>query len=707
MPLTPRADPRSDESTSPLKDAAARPNRLPQIQGLRALAVVLVVLYHVGLPIPGGFVGVDVFFVISGFVITRLLVTELHTSGRIRFGNFYRRRVRRLLPALTLMISVVLVVSILIESPIEAQTNTAITGAGATLWLANVAVLFVTGGYWADTHVAMLLNTWSLAVEEQFYLVFPGVIGVGFGLARRRRSEGRRAGERRAERGRALAGLGPAGLLVAVVLVVSLAIELWLSFGPIASRLPMSRPVAFFAPMSRAWEFAAGALLAIVLDRRSFLSRPLSEVLAWTGLVMVIGSGLLLNGSMIFPGYLALIPVVGTVLMLIGIQLPMSTVARAMSTPVAQRLGDLSYAWYLWHWPFIALSVTLWGPSVPHQVVMVLVSLGVAMASFRWVEQPLRVGGVGIVKLMGVCLVVPLLLASALYVGAARTWGDPAIADLADQVRPKNLKISECQLLVPLPDRDLGPCTFSGSSSKPPLVLLGDSNAGQYADGLVAAGRELDQTVILATAPGCPVIPLELTRGPDVVDCSEVVRGAIDWLRRQEPSVVVVSSAATAVDTDEIELRDPATGWRADNTSEKAQLWESGLADVFRQLSAQGHTVLQVRAIPHFLDSQGQVWSPSGCTMLTLKFHFDECGESMSLAQGNEMHERGLEAELRAAESAGVEELDLRDQICPDRQCRTNLDRFWVYREGMHLSVGMSRRLAPAFERAVKALDRS
>ncbi len=157
------------------------------IQGLRAIAVVAVVAFHAGLPVPGGYVGVDVFFVISGFVITAMLMREHARSGRLSLGSFYRRRVTRLLPALALMVTVTLVLTAILGSPFNGQQEiTALTGAGAVLAVANVVLALRTGGYFETPPTANpLLNTWSLSVEEQFYLVFPFVLVVLWWVSRR------------------------------------------------------------------------------------------------------------------------------------------------------------------------------------------------------------------------------------------------------------------------------------------------------------------------------------------------------------------------------------------------------------------------------------------------------------------------------------------------------------------------------------------
>ena len=177
---------RSVDTTPSVRDSG---NRRPDIQGLRAIAVLMVVAFHAGLPVPGGFVGVDVFFVISGFVITAMLHRELTAAGRIRFGAFYIRRFKRLTPALALMVAVTMVISVLVLSPFGVQQTAAKTAVGAMLLVANFVIPILTGGYFAaPAGTNPLLHTWSLSVEEQFYLGFPAILAVGWLLAQRARA---------------------------------------------------------------------------------------------------------------------------------------------------------------------------------------------------------------------------------------------------------------------------------------------------------------------------------------------------------------------------------------------------------------------------------------------------------------------------------------------------------------------------------------
>lgn len=671
---------------SPPSTASTKDSRLPQIQGLRALAVVLVIAYHAGLPIRGGYMGVDVFFVISGFVITRLIMQRQREAGAVGFADFYRRRIRRLLPALALMVSFTVVVSMLVVSPVGGQSDTAITGIGASFWLANLALYYVTSGYFApNSHFAVLLHTWSLGVEEQFYLVFPAILGVGFWVAIRK-------GPRR-RYPRTLATV-----LIGSVLLISFLINIWLCYkAPIT--IPAPQGIAFFFPFSRAWEFGAGALVAVWCRRDRSMPSYLRESLAACGLFAVLAAALTIPDTVVFPGYIALLPVVATVCLIAGIQGEPTAIGRWLSRPGPEKVGDLSYSLYLWHWPFVAFAVTLWGQSWILQTVAVVISLPVAWASFVYVERPIRerrraTGSTR--RLLATSLSIPVALSAVLFVGGSAAWGIPGIQNIQRQTAPKTLNGKHCQTLVKFTARSYGSCTFRGPSGLPPVILMGDSNAAMYADGLVLAGEQTGRTVILATMPGCPMVLAEVYTSLGSGQCLPLVRSALAWIDSQPHALVVLASANTVVDDGVYTLQDPSTGLRSSNAAMKARIWQDGLQRVMAAIKAHGDQVVQIRAIPHFFEGTSSVpWTPEECSFPSLIFNLSGCGPTQSLAAGSARHRLGLQAEASAARAEGVKDVDFGSEVCPDGICRTHQGSFWVYREGMHLSVGMSKRLAP------------
>src|SRR6476661_4043244 len=350
-------------------EIAAQPRRRPQarfredIEGLRAVAVILVVAFHAGVGfVGGGFVGVDVFFVLSGFLITGLLVDEVGRTGSISLRGFYARRVRRLLPLSTLVLVATAIASFLLVPPIDRK---GIAGdlVGAALWGANWRFAAASTQYMADTDKSTVLHYWSLSVEEQFYVVWPLLLLL---LAYTLRYSKRSAPFAARHRVAVTLGAVTAGSFVASWQLTA-----------------AGSPFAYFGLHTRAWELGVGAALAGSL----------------VGLVMVVGSALLMDETTPFPGTAALAPVLGTgLLVAAGARVPDEGISKFLSHPVPRYIGRVSYAWYLWHWPVLVLVNARWGQtaaadgtSAPHAsgpvvLAAVVASFGLAVASHYIVE---------------------------------------------------------------------------------------------------------------------------------------------------------------------------------------------------------------------------------------------------------------------------------------------------------------------------------
>ena len=342
------------------------------VQGLRAVAVGAVVMFHAGLAIPGGFAGVDVFFVISGFVITSVLFRESMLTNGIQWKKFFLKRIKRLGPALALMLTAVLISSLFLLSPLGLQQNTAITAIGATLLSANVVILAISGGYFdqpAETNP--LLNTWSLSVEEQFYVFFPLVW--------------------------VLAVLGNKELQLRFRLTIFISTLSVTSFGLMLMwsqglNFPGSDSLlGFYGTVSRAWEFGIGALIALI--PRRFLSKireSWSQVLSASGLALVIVSVTVLKSTETWPSLWTLIPTLGTAIIIAAGSGEQTLVGKVLGSRPMSLLGDYSYSIYLWHWPFIVFAKLLWPNSVLAPLYAAIASLVPAILSYYFLEQPLR-----------------------------------------------------------------------------------------------------------------------------------------------------------------------------------------------------------------------------------------------------------------------------------------------------------------------------
>ena len=341
----------------------------PDVEGLRAIAILVVVLFHAGVPgLPGGYVGVDVFFVISGFVITGVLLRERQSTDRTSILDFYACRVRRILPAASLVIVVVAVLSYLVLGR-AAGTAVANDGRWASVFLVNFHFTAVGTNYFSSQlPPSPLQNFWSLSVEEQFYVVFPTLIIVV--------AAARRWGSLRAR--------------LAVVLVAAIVV----SYAWSIIQTGENPTAAYFSPFTRAWELALGALIAVGTSWIRRVPSLVAAVMTWVGLVAIVGSVSFFDGSTAYPGSIVAIPVVGAAMVIAGgVAVPRFGAERLIGLPPFRWLGKVSYSLYLWHWPILILAAERTGKTtlgLTTNLVLVGVALGVSVVSYRAIENPIR-----------------------------------------------------------------------------------------------------------------------------------------------------------------------------------------------------------------------------------------------------------------------------------------------------------------------------
>jgi peptidoglycan/LPS O-acetylase OafA/YrhL len=398
------------------------------IQGLRAVAVLGVIAFHAGLPVPGGFTGVDVFFVISGFVITQVLLRELDTGTDGILLRFYTRRVRRLLPALALLVSVTLLLTPLILSPLGAQQVTALTGVGAMLLVGNIVIAEQTGDYFAlAAETNPLLNVWSLSVEEQFYLFFPALLLFILLRAHKR----------------------PRVLLSAALMVIgglsfALAVAGSRGYGYLLGEFAWL--LGFYSPVVRIWEFILGVLVALGAQRVCQLPRKVLSVLGLVGIGMVLLSYLVISDQTPFPGPMTMLPTVGALFIVAAGMGSQNTTTRILSIPPLVRVGDWSYSLYLWHWPFIVFSIALWPMAPLAPLIAAFISFGPALVSYQFVETPFRYRQVRIVrhekKLLAFLLIVPVILGVALWFWAERVQRPAIEAGAVQENHPNEVGLA-------------------------------------------------------------------------------------------------------------------------------------------------------------------------------------------------------------------------------------------------------------------------
>lgn len=338
--------------------------RRGDIEGLRALAVLLVVAYHSGVTqLAGGFIGVDVFFVISGFLITSLLLREVETTDSVDLPQFWARRLRRILPMSVLVVAVTVVASIFMLEP-QRMEDLAAVALGALGFCANFILYFTTGEYLSSvTLPSPLQHYWSLAVEEQFYLVWPLVV---FAIAKYARAMFRN--------------------------ILMMVIVLGGGFSLVASITitPTDAGAGYYLPHTRVWELLIGAGLAVISTQVRLVPDRLRGWAGWLGLAVIIGSALQFNEDTVFPGYAALAPVLATALVIAAGD-ARNGPASLLSLRPLQYIGARSYSWYLWHWPVLVLFEAQFGLLNGLQTaILVAMSFALSMVTYDLVEQPIR-----------------------------------------------------------------------------------------------------------------------------------------------------------------------------------------------------------------------------------------------------------------------------------------------------------------------------
>ncbi len=454
----------------------------PDLEGLRGIAVVLVLLYHAQVPgFTGGYVGVDVFFVLSGFLITGLLVRELRATGTVSLPGFYARRIRRILPASALVLIVTLVASVLILAPLQV-VDVAGDATSAALYVVNIRFAVQATDYLQGSLApSPILHFWSLSAEEQFYFIWPALLL----LAAR------------------LCGTSARRLAwpIGAVVVGSFALSFYLT--------GTNEPWAFFSLPTRAWELGAGAALALAVPRLGALPRGLATGIGLVGLAMVVASGVVISTETPFPGVAALLPVLGTAAVVAaGVRRPAAPAARALGWGPMRYMGRISYSLYLWHWPILVLVPVALGGPLPLEGRLALVAAAIPLSAVtqRLVEEPLRRGRLigslprrNIVFAAGLSVVVA---ATALGVGTVtemRLGGGTALAAadvVADPLAGLSAEFDPLGGLVP----DGAPGSVAAAEVDPLGGLVPDG-----APGSVAAAAPIPEA---SPAPG-------LSPGPD------------------------------------------------------------------------------------------------------------------------------------------------------------------------------------------------
>ncbi len=478
----------------------------PDVDGLRTVAVLLVLHFHAfPAAMPGGFIGVDVFFVISGFLITGIIARELE-QGRFSLLTFYIRRVRRIFPALIVVLALVLILGWFWMLPAAfAQLGTDVVASAG--FAANIALLLQSGYFDVESAKKPLLHLWSLGIEEQFYLAWPLLLML---TARLRLSIVAVA-----------ATLGIASFILNVALI---------GLHPVAT---------FYLPFTRAFELLLGAVLACSWDRVS-QDRRASEIRGWLGAAMIVAAAALLNSHSAFPGWWATLPVAGAALL---ISAPGAWVCRVvLASPPMVWIGLISYPLYLWHWPLLVFGAAIkFAPlTLLERELALIASVLLAWATYRFIEIPIRFGRPSPRKVAGLCTAMVLIgiAGGATVRGGGFDFRLPAeIRAMASvPTQSKRWRIGECMLDLSNKTSFAADCA---DRDRRPLVLVwGDSTAGALIPGLRDAQKTRNFGVAQFTSSSCiPALKADIADNPN---CRAMNDKVLALARELQPDVVLL-----------------------------------------------------------------------------------------------------------------------------------------------------------------------
>jgi peptidoglycan/LPS O-acetylase OafA/YrhL len=630
----------------------------PDIEGLRGIAVLLVVLYHAGVPgFRGGFIGVDVFFVLSGYLITSILVKEVERSGGVDLWQFYARRARRLLPASTLVLLVTVIVGMWVYTPME-QADVARTAFASATYMSNIWFAVNAADYFAaSAETNPLLHTWSLSVEEQFYFVWPALIllALRWGGSRRRLL-----------------------LVIAAVSLVSLVGSLWLT--------ETRQAWAFYGSPVRAWEFGVGGIASLISAGWIHARRRTSLALGVGGLLLVGAGTVFYTAETRFPGLAAIVPVAGTVALLIaGVGAPGAGIGRLLALAPLQRVGQLSYSWYLWHWPVLVIAAVISpGLALPGRILCVVVALGLAAATYAYVENPIR----GHPRLslrparslwMAVLITV---FAGGISLGwrhsALRASESPRHQQFAAAAQDRH-QLGDCN--ATFGEEHVQGCVFGDTAADRSVVLFGDSHAAQWFPAFEILAREQGWRLVTMTKSACPAVPLPVVdrrlRHPE--ECSNWRESAMDRIMALDTDLVVLASAPRRY-------------------RQSTSKWQKAFDSTFRRLDSAGIATLVLWGTP--VSGQNIPHCLSRATVQR-RDPIEACAVDRSAA----MYTAPFKGAQRAASGrAHVRVADLSGYFCEDGVCDPVVRGAIVLYDDNHLTATMAERMAPTLAKYVSPL---
>lgn len=619
--------------------------RIKEIQGLRALAVLLVIAFHAKF-LSGGFIGVDIFYVISGYLITGLLLRELGETGSISLSNFYSRRIRRLLPSTFLVLITTAAVSFAVM-PSSARSNLGRNIVAAALYVSNYVFAWWQNDYQnLGATPSPIIHFWSLAVEEQFYLVWPLLI-----LLAARGGKHRRVFK-----------------VLAAVTLASFALSFFAT-----PRFPIW---SFYSLPTRAWELGLGALVVFVRDYPLTLRRW--RWTAWLALALVLVSGFIFNENTLFPGKAALLPTLSTAFLLFMVSHLPRLLSGIFNLRMVQWIGDISYPLYLWHWPALVLPVYVFSaPLSPVQRIgSICLTFLLAGLTHRYVENPFRhihkpFGSVVRVAAVGT-LIVSLIGVGISYSSAKELHikGIAGSTALKAITRLPSIYADGCQ--VGKTATSSPPCVYGDIHGARSIYLFGDSHAAQWFPTLNSIAASHGFKLVVLTKSSCPAASVQLADQGAFrnAPCAQWRKNSFARIAKAHPWAVIVSNFAHYVPPQ--------------NVTNGATWWRDGMVRTITELAP---------LTSHSIYIQDTPWPDRDIPSCLLQNSVSAC----------ETPRPPVEAWLARSMSGQGEIINPTDWFCT-KTCPAVRNGIVVYRDSTHMSVDFAMHLVPLLTKELAAL---
>lgn len=659
------------------------------IEGIRAIAILFVVGYHGKIPgLSGGYIGVDVFFVLSGYLITSILVRELVETGTIDILEFYSRRARRLLPASAAMLLMTILLSSVVYAPFE-QRIIANSATSAATYLSNIYFAKTATDYFgALLETNPFLHTWSLSVEEQFYFAWPVFLLFIFRASKY------------TPKSKELTFIYLFSLIIGLV-GLSFALSLYLTF--------RRQQMAFFLAPSRAWEFAIGAMGVLLNNQEMFRVPLFGNVISRSWLLFtrnirvnnaigclsfcgILFSALIFDRKMSFPGFAAIIPAISTLFLILSSSAqPDSLISKLLSLRCFSIVGRLSYSWYLWHWPVLVIAASVNNNlTLASRLALLGSSFIISVVSFLYIENPIRYSR-HLVNNKYYSIILAAFF-TIFGVAVSLSWRQASIKWARTSGQIKYTKTwQELPLIYSMncdeyfSSAEVKQCIFGSSKSVKTAVLFGDSFAGQWYPAIASTFASGEWHLVVITKSSCPIVDrsfFDRNIGRTYYECDQWRNDALNKIHEIKPDLVILSSNDTYY---------PFT----------YNDWKVGVDKVYNSLSISSKQVILLRAtpqpgfdVPTCLARLG--WRPATLPGIP-------CSVDRNNKQADDIFSILTEA---ARKYSNIHLIDMNKIICPDINCQMEQKGLVVFRDRKHLASKYANSLAQELASQIEAVTK-